>query len=160
TTLSLRGVTADAFGNPTVAVLVDDLPFTTSTGNDGNNIPDLDPGDLARIEVLRGPQGALYGANGMGGIIKYQTKEPSTEALSGRLEAGTSEVSHGSQTGYSLRAGANIPVTDTLAVRVSGFTRSDPGYIDNVVTHIDGVNEAHAAGGRFSALWRPSENFS
>ena len=157
--LSIRGIAGG--GNPTVGVTIDDVPFAGSTQSTGGGfLPDLDPGDLERIEVLRGPQGTLYGANSMGGLLKFVTKDPSTDELTGRIEAGTSSVYHGAEPGFNVRASANIPVTDTLAVRVSGFRRQDPGYIDNPVLHIDGLNETEAYGGRFSALWRPSADFS
>jgi iron complex outermembrane receptor protein len=153
--LAIRGITTGDFGNPTVGVMVDDVPYGTS-----NEVPDIDPGDLARIEVLRGPQGTLYGANSMGGLLKYVTVDPSTESLSGRVEAGTNYVHSGAEPGYNLRASANIPLSDSLAIRVSAFNRQDPGYIDNPVLHMDGVNEAESYGGRLAALWRPAEEFS
>ena len=60
---------------------VDDVPYGCSTDAAGGSVvPDIDPGDLARIEVLRGPQGTLYGANSMGGLVKYVTVDPSIAA--------------------------------------------------------------------------------
>jgi outer membrane receptor protein involved in Fe transport len=159
--LAIRGITTSGFTNPTVAVLVDDTPFTASTNNfNAGEVPDIDPGDLSRIEVLRGPQGTLYGANAMGGIIKYVTKDPSTDALSGRVEAGTNQVYNGTQLGFSIRGSVNIPLTDTLAIRMSAFTRQDPGYIDDPVAGTQGVNETKNYGTRIAALWHPSEDFS
>ena len=80
--ISIRGISTGGFSNPTVAVLVDDIPFGASTNaGDGTRIPDIDPGDLARIEVLRGPQGTLYGASSLGGLIRYVTKEPRSTAI-------------------------------------------------------------------------------
>jgi iron complex outermembrane receptor protein len=58
-------------------------------------VPHLDPGELQRVEVLRDPQGTLYGASSMGGLLKFVTANPSTDGLSGRLQAGASSVSHG-----------------------------------------------------------------
>ena len=156
----IRGISTGADGTPTVGIVIDDAPFGGSTGQIGNFVPEIDPGDLARIEVLRGPQGTLYGSNSMGGLIKYVTKDPSTDGYSGRIEAGTSSVYNGAEYGYNMRASANIPLSDTFAVRVSGFRRQDPGYINNVLTGQTGVNEAQADGGRLSALWRPSADFS
>jgi len=158
---AIRGITTSGFTNPTVGVTVDDVPYGASTqGLNSGEVPDIDPGDLAQVEILRGPQGTLYGANSMGGLIKFVTKDPSTDAFSGRVETGASTVYNGAQPGYVLRASFNIPLTDTLAVRASAFTRQDPGYIDNPITGINGVNEAQNEGARLGALWRPSENFS
>jgi iron complex outermembrane receptor protein len=158
--IAIRGITTGYNTNPNVAMLIDDVPFLGSLATYGNVSPDIDPGSLAQIEVLRGPQGTLYGASGMGGLIKYVTLDPSTAALSGRVQAGVNGVYNGSDPGYNFRASVNVPLGDTLAVRISGFTREDPGYIDNVVTHADGVNEDHANGGLITALWRPTEAYS
>ena len=155
--LAIRGITTGS-GNPTVGVTVDDVPYGSSTVNGGGlSVPDIDPGDLARIEELRGPQGTLYGASSMGGLLKFVTVDPSTDAVSGRVQAGTSGVYNGAEPGYNFRGSVNVPLSDTWAVRASGFTRQDPGYIDNPVLNIRGINEDHASGGRLSALWRPAE---
>jgi len=158
--LTIRGITS-AGGNPTVAVLVDDAPFTSSTSiGNGSVVPDIDPSDLARVEVLRGPQGALYGASSMGGLLKFVTVDPSTAGFSGHVQGGLDSVANGNATGYNFRGSVNVPVTDTFAVMASGFTREDPGYIDNVFTGQNGVNEDHGSGGHLSALWRPSDAVS
>jgi outer membrane receptor protein involved in Fe transport len=122
--------------------------------------PDIDPSELAQVEVLRGPQGTLYGASSIGGLLKYVTVDPSTDALSGRIQAGTSSVRNGAELGYSFRGSVNIPLSDTLALRASGFTRRDPGYIDDPMLNAEGVNKVTTQGGRLSALWRPSHEFS
>jgi iron complex outermembrane receptor protein len=158
--IQIRGIATGYGTNPTVGILVDDVPFGSSIGYLGNVVPDIDPSNLARIEVLRGPQGALYGASSMGGLIKFVTLDPSTERLSGSAQAGTSTVHNGAELGYSFRGSINIPLTDTLAIRANGFTRRDPGYIDNPIQHIDGINEDRASGGLLTGLWRPSDALS
>jgi iron complex outermembrane receptor protein len=158
--ISIRGITTGG-GNPAVGVEVDDVPFGATAGVGGGQVvPDIDPGDLARVEVLRGPQGTLYGASSLGGLLKFVTLDPSTEALSGNVQAGTSSVYNGAELGYNFRGSVNVPLSDTFAIRASGFTRQDPGYIDNPILHTDGVNEARVSGGHLSALWRPSDTFS
>lgn len=159
--LSIRGVTTGGNTNPTVGVTVDDVPYGASTAQAGGLVvPDIDPGDLARVEVLRGPQGTLYGASSMGGLLKFVTVDPSTDAVTGRVQAGTSSVYNGAELGYSFRGSINVPLSDTFAIRASAFTREDPGYIDDPVLGIDGVNEARVSGGRLSALWKESELLS
>jgi outer membrane receptor protein involved in Fe transport len=159
--LSIRGITTGGFTNPTVGITVDDVPIAGSTAVGGGLvIPDMDPSDLARIEVLRGPQGTLYGASSMGGLVKFVTLDPTTDQISGRVQAGASDVYNGAEPGYNVRAAVNLPVSDTTAIRMSGYTREDPGYIDNPVLNLDGVNEAHSYGGLFSLLWKQSDDFS
>jgi outer membrane receptor protein involved in Fe transport len=110
--------------------------------------------------VLRGPQGTLYGASSLGGLLKYVTTDPSTAGISGRLQMGSTRISGGDDFGYNVRGSLNVPVSDDLAIRMSGFSRQDPGYIDNLQTGEKGVNDVRADGGRLSALWQPSEIFS
>ena len=155
--LTIRGISSGAFGNPTVGVTVDDVPFGAFTRE---YAPDIDPSDLARVEVLRGPQGTLYGASSMGGLLKFVTVDPSTEALTGRIEAGTNSVYNGAELGYNFRGSINVPLTDSLALRASAFTREDPGYIDNPRLGSEGVNEDRVSGGRLSLLWRFADTFS
>ncbi len=158
--LTIRGVTTGS-GNPTVGIMVDDVPYMASQALGGGIfVPDFDPGDLARIEVLRGPQGTLYGASNMGGLVKFVTVDPSTAGTSGRMHAGLNAVSNGDEPGYNFRGSINVPLSDTFAVRASGFYRRDPGYIDNAQTGESAVNSAQGTGGQLLALWRPSDAFS
>jgi iron complex outermembrane receptor protein len=159
--IAIRGLTTGAYTNPTVGITLDDVPYgsSTSLGN-GAELPDIDPSDLARVEVLRGPQGTLYGASSIGGLLKFVTLDPSTDAVSGRVETDVNQVHNGDGAGYGVRGSINLPLSDSLAIRASAFTRRDPGYIDNVLTGERGVNWGDAEGGRLAALWRPSELFS
>jgi iron complex outermembrane receptor protein len=160
--VAIRGITSGDATNPTVAITVDDVPFGSSTSIGGGYFaPDFDPSDLARVEVLRGPQGTLYGAASIGGLIKYVTIDPTTAGLEGRLQAGVNGVSHGGSAGYNVSAGFNVPLGDAFAVRVSGFRREEAGHIDNVrgLGERD-VNETRSSGGHLSALWHPSDRFS
>ena len=160
--LNIRGITTGGSAtNPTVGIVIDDVPYGASTGLAAfGSSPDLDPSDLARIEVLRGPQGTLYGVSSIGGLLKYVTVDPSTDGISARVQAGTSSVYNGSEAGYNASGAVNAPFSDTVAVRASGFARRDPGYIDNLETGQNGANEATVYGGHLSGLWRPSDTFS
>ncbi|HKS54559.1 MAG TPA: TonB-dependent receptor [Steroidobacteraceae bacterium] len=158
--IAIRGIVTDPYTNPTVGLMIDDIPYGLSINQNGGGGPDIDPGDLARIEVLRGPQGTLYGASSMGGLLKYVTVDPSTDALSGRVQIGSSSVRDGDDLGYSVRGSVNLPVSESWALRASAFTRREPGYIDNVQTSQPDINEIQATGGRVAALWRPSDDVS
>ena len=117
--------------------------------------PDLDPSDLSRVEVLRGPQGTLYGANSLGGLVKYVTLLPSTGSVAATGETGIEDVAHGG-TGWWARAGGNLPISDNAAVRVSGFYRDEAGFIDDPFLGKD-VNDGETYGGRLSILLKPTE---
>lgn len=162
--LSIRGITTGpATGNPVVGYTIDDVPYGSSAGLAGlfGSAPDIDPSELARIEVLRGPQGTLYGASSMGGLVKYVTVDPSTDRVSGAVGGGLSIIrGSGDDVGYNLRGMINVPLNETLAVRASAFTREDPGYLDNIVTGQRNINKVRVSGGRLSALWKPSSDFS
>lgn len=160
--LSIRGVTTgERLGNPTVAIVVDDIPFGSSTYLGQALIPDFDPATLERIEVLRGPQGTLYGASSLGGLVKYVTRTPSTTEFSGRLEVGANHVADGGE-GYSARGSVNVPIiTDKVGLSVSGFYRKDPAYVDNIdpVTGVRSkdTNKSKYWGGRAALSIRPVE---
>jgi iron complex outermembrane receptor protein len=164
-TISIRGLTTGAVGSgppnpaPIVAVTVDGVPYGGAGGGD-QLVPDFDPGDLQRVEVLRGPQGTLYGASSVGGLVNFVTVDPSLAGVSGRLEAGGNGVQNGSELGYTFRGSVNVPLSSDLAVRASAFTREDPGYIDDPPLGLKGVNGDRASGGHLAALWQPSETFS
>jgi iron complex outermembrane recepter protein len=164
-TISIRGLTTGAVGSgppnpaPIVAVTVDGVPYGGAGGGD-QLVPDFDPGDLQRVEVLRGPQGTLYGASSEGGLVNFVTVDPSFAGVSGRLEAGGNSVQNGSELGYTFRGSVNVPLSSDFAVHASAFTRQDPGYIDDPVLGLNGVNGDRASGGHLAALWKPSETFS
>jgi len=159
--LTIRGLSTGLNQNATVATVIDDVPTGSGSQIVFGNVtsPDIDPSDLARIEVLKGPQGTLYGADSLGGLIKYVTVDPSTEALSGRVEASGVGIPVGGL-GYAVRGAMNIPASDTVAIRVSGFTRRDPGFTENLTSGQTNVNSADVYGGHIAVLWRPSEDVS
>ena len=159
--ITIRGLSAGTQQNPTVATVIDDVPAASSTA-DGKGeymTPDLDPSDLAQIEVLKGPQGTLYGADSLGGLIKYVTLDPSTQGFSGRAQIDGVDIPSGG-VGYAVRGSANIPISDSFALRVSGFDRHDPGYIDDLTTRQNNFNTANVYGGHVAALWRPLDDLS
>lgn len=122
----LRGI-GPAFGtSATVAVYMNDAPVTV-----GANSPDLKVFDMERIEVLRGPQGTLFGSSSMGGAIRYVTPKPDFEEFTGRFKLETGAISDGG-TSYEGQAALGGPISENVAFRASGFYRKDGGYIDVV----------------------------
>jgi outer membrane receptor protein involved in Fe transport len=163
TQLVLRGITSGSGqANSAVSTYINDAPYGSSTVYAGGGLltPDLDPADLERIEVLRGPQGTLYGANSLGGLVKFVTAKPDATRAFGYLSTGYSSVKGGGS-GFNERAMVNLPlIADTLALRINAYDRKDPGYIDNVFTGKSDVNEATVRGGRAEMLWTPGSKVS
>lgn len=160
--VAIRGVTTGGGTAATVAFVVDDVPLTSGAASAQSPLVDIDPSDLQRIEILRGPQGTLYGASSLGGLVKYVTTAPDTKDFSGRIEVGGNNIAGGGQ-GYSARGAINVPIVeDKLAVRVSAFTRHDPPYLDNINTTAQGVdvNKNRVKGGRAAVLFKPTETLS
>jgi len=177
TRITMRGINTGGVAS-TVGVYVNDVPFGSSSGlaNAAILSGDFDTFDMARVEVLRGPQGTLYGASSLGGVIKYVTNEPSTDKFEGRIQ-GSLEDTSGAGSGYAATGVLNIPVSGSFALRATGFYRQDGGYTKSignnplfalqdpsVVIETSRVekelNENTSGGGRVSALFKPSEDFS
>ena len=151
TSVTLRGIgTGSAQAVPTTAQYIDDAPIGSINGYAQGNksAPDIDPYDLRRVEVLKGPQGTLYGAGAVGGLVRYVTVPANTRQFSGAVSAGGSRVKDGGD-GKNLRAAVNIPLSqDVLGLRISAFDRTEAGYIDNPFTGAADNNEARIKGGR------------
>jgi len=159
--ITLRGLNSGGDG-ANVTTVVDDVPLSYSLANtDGGLLAsDFDTYDLNRVEVLRGPQGTLYGADAEGGIVKYVTNTPDTTAYHFGLEAGMDDVDHGG-VGEELKGYANLPLLNgTAAIRASGYYESLPGWISNPILDETKDNLGRRFGGRVSALWRPTSDLT
>ncbi|MCL6699689.1 TonB-dependent receptor [Sphingomonas sp. NSE70-1] len=175
--ISLRGVNTGGIAS-TVAVYVDEIPFGSSSGllNGGVLASDFDTFDVNRLEVLRGPQGTLYGASSLGGLIKFVTNEPKLGVFDARARAGVEFVDEG-DVGYNFNAMFNAPLGDKAAFRASGFYRRNGGYIDAVPNQfpnsvfvdlgildplgtskeLNNFNDSDVWGGRGSVLFEPND---
>ncbi len=167
--LIIRGLNTGGVAS-TVGVYVDESPFGSSSGlvNGAVLAGDFDTFDLNRIEVLRGPQGTLYGASSLGGVLRFVTNAPSTAGFEARARFGMQAVDNG-DVGPILNAMVNVPITSTIAFRASGSYRKDPGFINstgtsavdpfgNILTSdiAKGINDDRVYGGRASLLFKPS----
>lgn len=127
----MRGVASGENGNhsgsmPSVGTYLDEQPITTITGN-----LDLHLYDIARVEVLAGPQGTLYGASSQAGTVRIITNRPDPERFSAAWDAEVNTIEHGGL-GQTGQAYANIPLSSRSAVRLVGWAEHQDGYIDNV----------------------------
>ena len=160
-TISLRGV-APIGPSATVGTYLDDAPVGSSTlfARAAGFSLDLLPYDIQRVEILRGPQGTLYGASSIGGLIKYVTVAPSLTDLSVKAGGEVFGIRHGGHAGYAGQAMINAPiVTDTLGIVASYAYRKAPGYVDSAVTGKRDQNDYVQQGGRGGLLWQASDAF-
>ena len=176
--ITLRGINTGGVAS-TVGVYVDEVPFGSSSGlaNGAILAGDFDTSDMARLEVLRGPQGTLYGASSLGGVMKFVTNPPQMESFEGNAQVGIEDVS-GGDLSYSANSYVNIPLSERFAVRATGFYRQDGGFVDSIGNNPipsltdpdvnivqgsldeDNINELQTYGGRFSALFNASDMLS
>lgn len=169
--LILRGLNTGGVAS-TVAVYSDETPFGSSSAlaNGGVLAGDFDTFDVDRIEVLRGPQGTLYGASSLGGLLKFVTNEPDSSKFEVRGRASI-EDTKGGEVSYRANAAINVPLGDTLAFRASGFYNKNGGFIDSIGTSgvsfmspitsdvANDINDSKSYGGRASLLFAPSDAF-
>jgi outer membrane receptor protein involved in Fe transport len=161
----IRGIST-TFNNednsPLVGTYVDDLPFGNTAGSRGDVYGlDLNPFDVARIEVLKGPQGTLYGGDTMGGLIKYVLQEPDLVKPTGRVAGDLQYTYNSNEPTGTARAAVSVPlISNVLGIRFSGFYQHNAGYIDNVGTGQTNINHSTETGGKATILWKPFSAFT
>ena len=158
--VNIRGVSVGSLGAPTVGIYIDDIAFGSSTGFVGEAVSALDLSllDLHHVELLRGPQGTLYGAGAMGGLLKYVTNDPNPNSFSGKAGL-TLRQSKGGSLGHIENGVINVPLKEGIAaLRVAAFNEHDGGYIKSVGrVRGDHVNDGDTRGVRVSLLLDPSD---
>ena len=168
-TISIRGIE----GLNTTGFYIDDVPLDES----------IDPLvlDVERIEVLRGPQGTLYGARGLGGTVRVITKQPEFDAYTSRIHTGFSYTEEGGFN-YIVDGSANLPLTENLALRLTAYYQDEEGIFDRVIgpstapgvvvaagttgaivgdaaTTVENVDDKKTYGGQIALRWQPSDAF-
>ena len=168
-TISIRGIE----GLNTTGFYLDDVPLDES----------IDPLvlDVERVEVLRGPQGTLYGARGLGGTVRVITKQPEFDAYTSRIHAGFSYTEEGGFN-YIVDGSTNLPLSETVALRLTAYYQDQQGIFDRVVgpsiapgvvvtagtagaiagdapTTIENVDDRRTFGGQVALRWQPTDAF-
>lgn len=178
----IRGVNIIESGlaQATVAQYLDEVPIT----NNFDRQPDPVLVDVDRVEVLRGPQGTLFGARSMAGTVRTITRKPDFERVEGSARALVSTTKFGGEN-VSIDGAVNVPlVDDTLALRLVGFYQDESGYIDNdfagglfIATNLppgvpppppllldplkeDNINSVKRYGGRAALRWQPADRLT
>ncbi len=156
--LFIRGIADSSFTGPTQATVGQYLGDIRMSYNAPD--PDLRLYDMERVEVLEGPQGTLYGAGSMGGIIRMMPNAPNPRAVSLTASAGVSLTQHGDP-GGDIAMTANIPLGDDgHALRLVGYSISEGGYIDNPLLGQSDVNRTTIRGGRGTLRLDAGENWT
>jgi iron complex outermembrane receptor protein len=148
--------TSDTSDRSLVAVYLDDTPISIQ-----GQTPDLRVYDLERVEILRGPQGTLYGDSSMAGTVRYITAKPSSSSSFGTLEATGAGTEHGAPS-YSLRGMFNTPIIeDKLGFRATFYDGQDGGYIDNIgLRNKKNANLNNSVQGRAALRWTPDPSLT
>ncbi|MFC4312337.1 TonB-dependent receptor domain-containing protein [Steroidobacter flavus] len=159
-TVTIRGIGTTAGvdqGQGPTGYFINEVPLSEPSYASG--IPDIDTFDLDRVEVLRGPQGTLFGSSSLGGAVNYIVKTANPAQFDAATETTLRSIDHsGGDVSYTAKAMFNLPlIADKLAVRIVGSTRYDAGYVDNVGTGVDGSNDTEVKGVRASIVFTPSE---
>ncbi len=157
-TLIIRGLNSEPTGGqiglaspivPPVATYVDDTALFVN----------LRLGDLDHVEILRGPQGTLYGSGSLGGTIRFVQNAPDPSGFDARAEAGLSKTDHTHALNQDYSGMLNLPITDTFAVRLNASWTADAGFINQPNLYV-----LNAAGGPIAAqpgnLFSPPETYS
>jgi iron complex outermembrane receptor protein len=190
TELEARGLASNGGAAPTVGFYLDEIPLSPpAVSQSGKIVIDPDLYDLNRIEVLRGPQGTLYGSGSMGGTVKLVTNQPKLNTYEGSFQGTLSDTEGGSGNGGGSFM-LNVPVGDTLALRLVGTDNYRSGWLDRIVVQpfpqdlpvtpgtplpvqrvpnvldapvtnvVTNVNTVSLYGGRATLLFQPSDAIS
>jgi outer membrane receptor protein involved in Fe transport len=186
TEIEMRGMTSSGGNSATVGLYLDDIPLAgPASAQNGHVVIDPDLYDLNRVEILRGPQGTLFGSGSMGGTVRLISNQPNLTEFQSTARSVLSGTDGG---GFNHKDSlmVNLPlISDTLALRVAGTENYTSGWIDRVVAEpfpLAGGNPAGTVRGdvqsapivkqypgsnayqtysaRVTLLWKPSENFS
>jgi len=159
--LVLRGVYGA--GEATTGLYYDETSVTGpvgTTADPGVMVPELALVDVDRIELLRGPQGTLYGSGAMGGALRVLFKHPDLDADSASVGANLVDAAHGGREGGLSGVANAVIVPQVLAVRLTAYDQRQPGVIDNARLGLSDIDASRVRGIRLAALWEASDRFS
>ncbi|HZU63228.1 MAG TPA: TonB-dependent receptor [Novosphingobium sp.] len=156
TRISIRGISSSS-GSSTVGIYLNDVSLTIPNQFfTGTTLPRLF--DLDHVEVLRGPQGTLYGDSSMGGTVKFVTRQPRLNTVEGTVYGGTG-ATEGGGVNYQFGGAINLPITQNVALRVAAETGYQSGWMSQVVngvTEKKNANSERYTAVRATLLWEPA----
>lgn len=154
-TVFMRGVSTgsdvDTGLDSAVGIYFDEIPIAEDSSQ-----PDLKLYDMNRIEVLRGPQGTLYGSGSLSGTLRLLPNRPDLTAASGLAEGTVSDTEHGGLN-YAVDGVLNVPLSATTAARLVAYKDDNEGFLDNGFSGAKGINYEHTSGARAALLFKPTD---
>ncbi|MDC0000572.1 TonB-dependent receptor [Porticoccaceae bacterium] len=154
--IAIRGVSNISGSSPLVGIYLDEIPLSVHP----LITPSLQAIDIKQVEVLKGPQGMLYGQGSVGGTMRFITNAPEMNEFNGEITASIYDTDNGSSSN-ELTMVANLPVIDDqLAFRIVGTYRDKGGWIDRINDNADDINDDELSHIRLSGLWEASDNLS
>jgi len=157
--ITIRGISPSPGTSATAGMYVDETPYVLTIGGQSDLGADVRLFDIERVEVLRGPQGTLYGEGAMGGLLRIIRNKPNISEFEGTVQGQYFDYAEGGD-GFSTDFMVNIPiVADKLAVRATGYYREEDGYIDDVQRGLADINDTRIAAGRVSIRYQ-AENLT
>jgi iron complex outermembrane recepter protein len=182
-TLIIRGLNSEATGGQ-IALASPIVPPVATYVDDTALFVNLRLMDLDRVEILRGPQGTLYGSGSLGGTIRFVQNAPDPSAFDARAEAGLSKTDHTHALNEDISGMLNLPLSDTFALRLNASWTDEAGFINQPLLYVldssgapvpaepgnpfsppqtyskDGTNAYQYRAARVAALWKPNDSFT
>lgn len=159
--ISFRGIRSESgsslFGQ-TFGLFYDDVSLINPTFRGAQ--PDFDPWDMASVEVLKGPQGTLFGGGALSGAVRYVPHLPEFDELYGAFSSAYIRSGHSDDQGFAERLTLNAPVNETMAFRAAGSWLSRPGYVDDTFRGKKDINSSRRLSGRALARWEPTSRLA
>ena len=154
TRITIRGLSPTR-GRPNAATLIDGIDISSEAVSNAGGSLLIDPRliDVERIEIVKGPQSALYGRSAFAGAIQYVTKDPA-DVLSGGVF-----VDYGLEGDEEIRGNISVPLTETLGMRINGLSWQKEGYYRNAATG-QKLGDGDGSGATVTFKWEPSDTFS
>lgn len=158
--LSIRGISTFRGDSALVGTYLDEAPLSGGIRiGDGAGLA-VQALDLARVEVLKGPQGTLFGEGAIGGVVRYITASPELSEFSGNIKGTYFSTRHGAESG-EISGMLNVPiVSDVLGIRAAATYQKHGGWINNISTGVEDYNSDELGEARIKILYKPSDKFT
>ncbi|MGJ8669314.1 MAG: TonB-dependent receptor [Oceanococcus sp.] len=159
--VSFRGILSESGSNyfgRTFGLFYGDVSLINPTFRGSQ--PNIDPWDMATVEVLKGPQGTLFGGGALSGAVRYVPNKPEFDEFYGASSTAYMQSGHSEDSGYAQHVTLNVPLNEQLAFRVAGGLQSRPGYVDDLHRDVKDINSSSRTNGRLMARWEPTERWA